>query len=71
MILMSAFPPKADIIEGCEKGLLLTQSGHSISTKLVRAYLNDYGSVRGADLVEDTQTIQVELTPASIARFCV
>ena len=28
--LMSALPPKADIIEGCNKCLLLTQSGHSL-----------------------------------------
>ena len=27
---MSALPPKADIIEGHEKGLLMTQSGHSV-----------------------------------------
>ncbi len=26
---MSALPPKADISEGCEKCLLMTQSGHS------------------------------------------
>ena len=27
---MSALPPKADIIEGCNQCLLMTQSGHSV-----------------------------------------
>jgi len=29
--IMSALPPKADISEGCEKCLLMTQSGHSLN----------------------------------------